>query len=797
MEQRVGSLTGVAAPAVRRSARAIGAASTAAPVLLTAAGCLVAAAAALPAYQVAAAPADLLAAAGGSAVISLLSAGAGKARAAVSYGASLAGLIVLLLAGSGFQPVAVLHALERGPNRVISETLPIGGGFAALSPLIVVLWLCSAVCSEILLRSPASTGSLRGRVALVVPVLLFALCFAVASGAPRHDRWGAPVLLALLGCAAVLLYRQAAPAGEAGGEAGGETGAWLRHRPPIIGVAAAGAAAAALAAAAPVVPSLSARPAALHRNPPVALPALVDPVAVMAQLRDGRPHQAPQQELAAHLDHSSTGYMALAELDTYDGAHWRFTATFEPTGGRIPRLAGSSAAVDDAVVTQTVDLTGPPPEPLLAAIDRPVSVAGAPVVTDASTGMLLPRSAVPHSYTVVSDAPAVTLAGIPQADGLDPAIATADSSALPPDTSAALATSLRFLATLTGQRPAPTVGFLQSVLSALHSEEKRIDPSLTAPAAAGSKNGPRQAPAGTSLSAVINAVTVDRAATPEQFATFFAMTARYLGVPTRMVTGYRLADSSTGAVLPAGTYRVTSRQAWAWVEVPVAGLGWVVADPTPDATTTAAAPPPESVQAPATTVPPHQANAVPRNQVYGGHALAPGARLPSSHPSHPPVWLLALLVALGLVVLASAAGPGQAALRRAWKRRTRRSGDANEMAVGAWLELLDVLQRAGMRPGPAATNAELAADAGNHFGAELAEAAATVAAIADQAVFSSTLPVEERSAREAWDAARTAQAVLLRALSRRDRVRSLLLVGSAPRHPSSGQPSRRGRATLG
>ena len=420
MEQRVGSLTGVAAPAVRRSARAIEAASTAAPVLLTAAGCLVAAAAALPAYQVAAAPADLLAAAGGSAVISLLSAGAGKARAAVSYGASLAGLIVLLLAGSGFQPVAVLHALERGPNRVISETLPIGGGFAALSPLIVVLWLCSAACGEILLRSPASTGSLRGRVALVVPVLLFALCFAVASGAPRHDRWGAPVLLALLSCAAVLLYRQAAPAGEAGGEAG----AWLRHRPPIIGVAAAGAAAAALAAAAPVVPSLSARPAALHRSPPVALPALVDPVAVMAQLRDGRPHQAPQQELAAHLDHSSTGYMALAELDTYDGAHWRFTATFEPTGGRIPRPAGSSAAVDDVAVTQTVDLTGPPPEPLLAAIDRPVSVAGPPVVTDASTGMLLPRSAVPHSYTVVSDAPAVTLAGIPQADGLDPAIGT-------------------------------------------------------------------------------------------------------------------------------------------------------------------------------------------------------------------------------------------------------------------------------------------------------------------------------------------------------------------------------------
>ena len=32
---------------------------------------------------------------------------------------------------------------------------------------------------------------------------------------------------------------------------------------------------------------------------------------------------------------------------------------------------------------------------------------------------------------------------------------------------------------------------------------------------------------------------------------------------------------------PPGSYTVTNRQAWTWVEVPVAGLGWVVADPTP------------------------------------------------------------------------------------------------------------------------------------------------------------------------------------------------------------------------
>ena len=44
---------------------------------------------------------------------------------------------------------------------------------------------------------------------------------------------------------------------------------------------------------------------------------------------------------------------------------------------------------------------------------------------------------------------------------------------------------------------------------------------------------------------MINAVTVDRAATPEQFATFYAVVARYLGVPARLVTGFRVAPPDT------------------------------------------------------------------------------------------------------------------------------------------------------------------------------------------------------------------------------------------------------------
>ena len=794
-------MTSLPSTALGRPQDTTGLAAPAAAAVLTATGCLVAALAALPAYQVPGAPAALTAAAGGAAVIALVSVGLAHTRAPFSYGASLAALIVLLLAGSGFQAAAVLHALEHGPNQVLSETLPIGGGLAVLAPLVVVVWLCAGACCEIILRSPPDGGSSRGRSALAVPLVLFLACFAVASAAPRHDRWGAPILLALLGGAAVFIGRSNATTGDPPPGPDDRTGMWLRCRPFAVGVVGAGTVAAALTTAAAALPQLSAAPAALHRRPPVALPALVDPVAVMAELRDGRARQAPLPELTAHLDRPSTGYLALAELDSYDGAEWRFAATFEPTGGRIPQPPASSTNVEDQPVTQTFDLTGRPPEPLLPAIDRPLSVAGAPVVADAATGMLLPQSALPRSYTVVSDAPAVTLAGVPVADGLDPALATAPASALPPDTSNALVTSLRFLATLTGQRPSPSIAFLQSALTALHAKERRIDPSLGSPPAKAVEGSGSQAPAGTSLSAVINAVTVDRAATPEQFATFFAMTARYLGVPTRMVTGYRVAPSSSDAPLPPGTYRVTSRQAWAWVEIPVAGLGWVVADPTPDATTGAASPPPESVQAPATTVPPRRPNAVPRNQFTGGHALAPRADLRSSHTSGLPTWLLVLSGVLGVLAAAAAAGPGQAGARRAWRRRSRGSGDAGEMAVGAWLELLDALQRAGMPPRSGATSTELVADAADHFGLELGEAAASVATVADRAVFSPSSPVDELTAQTAWVATRSIEAMLARGLCRRDRLRYLLAVGSAPRSPTAAvdrsRPPRRPRATLG
>jgi len=60
------------------------------------------------------------------------------------------------------------------------------------------------------------------------------------------------------------------------------------------------------------------------------------------------------------------------------------------------------------------------------------------------------------------------------------------------------------------------------------------------------------------------------------FATAFAMVLRSVGVPCRLVTGYKEGEF----LRDAGFWVFRARHAWAWVEVPFAGKGWVQFDAT-------------------------------------------------------------------------------------------------------------------------------------------------------------------------------------------------------------------------
>lgn len=701
--------------------------------------------------------------------------------AAVSYVASAAGLIVFLVAMTGPHPAELARQLAQGPSRIVSETLPLSGSPGSLAILVVLVWLCGAATSELLIRSGTHGGA-----AMFIPAALFVLTFAASASAPGRDEASGPLLLAVLASIALVRHHHASHVTAVTTD--DSAARPPRYRASLLGAGSVAAVATILGFAVPALPAMSRPPATLHRAAPTGSTLLVDPVDTMADLRDGNPHAPARTELTVELGQPAIGYLAVAVLDDYDGAVWRFDTTFQPTGGRIP-LGPAATSVSTTPVRERITIDVPLPLPLLPAVDHPYRVGGVAVLADPPSGMLLPQSRIftPVSYTVYSDAPDSTLAGLPAAFGLDTTVANPADDALPPNSTTDMAAALRFLSTVTRQRPAPTVAFLQSVLTALRTNDRRIDPSLpgslprptsttTVAPAAGSLGG-------VSLSEVINAVTINRAATPEQFATLFAMVARYLGVPARVVTGFRLASSATSATVPSGVHQVTDRQAWAWVEIPVSGLGWVLADPTPDAVTALSAPPPEQVQAPNTTLPSRQANAVPGNAINGGHALANPASVTRRHQHPVSPWVVALAGVAGFLLLVLLVVPGQAAVRRLWRRRYRRSQQPDELAVGAWLELLDGLDRAGMDPEAGWTSTEVATEAGLHFGREVEEAVRSVGTVADRAVFSTSHQIAHPIALHSWSTQLSAGRLALRTLDRRQRLRAMLSVGSSPRRP--------------
>jgi Transglutaminase-like superfamily len=772
----------------------------------------------LRAYQVPGAGQFVAAAAIASTVLTFLAVRYWRQGPAVSYPLSLVGLVVVLFAGGGLHPGQILRAIGDGPNHLLTETLPLTGSRASLSALIVLTWLCAAVTSELLARG--GPGQRRLAAGVAVPLACYVLCYSVSSSAPGRDRVAGPLLfLVLAGMVLTLQHENQSSARFVGPSAPGEpNGRPSRYRRIAIGAGVAVAVTALVALLVPALPGMATRPASLHHPAPVSAKVVIDPVDAMATLRDGSPKTPAYDVLHVDMNSQSTGYLALAVLDSYDGALWHFDATFEPTGGRIPGPAGAGKSVGSPPVTQRIGIERDLPVPFLPALDRASTVAGLSVAADSGTGMMLPDDPTNGlvSYSVTSLAPSATLGSLSPADGVGSAYAslrspvTAADLALPPGTAAVMGSTMKFLAGLTGERPVASVAFLQSLLTTLHSNERRIDPHLTpAPqpnpigsantGGRSSSNGKRPvatsplttavsaataSTGGTSLSEVVNAITVDRSATPEQFATLYAMAARYMGVPARIVTGFRVGPTSTGDPVAAGSYQVTNRQAWAWVEIPVAGVGWVVADPTPDTTTAVAAPPPET-ESPATTLPPRQANAVPRNELSGGHPLAKPSTLKIPHSYQMPGWFLGLIIGAAAVLLALAAGPGLAAGRRLWRRRSRRaSTEPAALAVGAWLELLDGLSQAGMRTAPGSTSSEVAREAGASFGPDVIDPVQQVGSMADQAVCSTREPPDAAGAEQAWTTQRNLIRGIHAHLDRRARARALMSVGSSPRRPS-------------
>jgi hypothetical protein len=173
--------------------------------------------------------------------------------------------------------------------------------------------------------------------------------------------------------------------------------------------------------------------------------------------------------------------------------------------------------------------------------------------------------------------------------------------------------------------------------------------------------------------------------TSEQYATYVALAARLVGLPSRIVTGFRISsDATTASLTPANSYT--------WAEVYSKG-GWHVQDATPTREGKG------SARSGAITVQP------PESDPSGSSSCAQTSCNTVIHPYAPRGTgnrLLQLLVTMGKVTggvaLLLIVWSGVVSLLKRRRRRARRRGTAPQQVRGAITELLALRRELGQSP---------------------------------------------------------------------------------------------------
>jgi transglutaminase-like putative cysteine protease len=399
----------------------------------------------------------------------------------------------------------------------------------------------------------------------------------------------------------------------------------------------------------------------------------------------------PQERLLdTTLD--ADGRIRLAVLSDYDGVTWRVGATYRPAGRTMPDSAGS---LPQQAVRQTITIAGLTGK-LLPAVGTPRQVDGLRVAYDQSSGTLIHPDGLSGgmTYTVTSRYDDIDVNLLPGAQTPEDA-----SMARYIAIGAGVPQSIQALAQRLGAENGAPYQRARAIEQFL-SEHYRLD---------------SQAPSGHAypnldffLFGPIDAG--GQRGTSEQFAASFAVLARLLNLPSRVVVGF---------AAKAGNHPVTAGDAFAWPEVYFQDLGWVAFSPLPEPQATPrpleeefrpkpeqSSPPPVS-EAPVPTL----SAAAPsiQDSQGGGGAAAGGTNVAMiAGVSAGSLLLLAAVVLVIALLLA----------RSALRRRRLDADDPTDRVSGAWLEVNDALRLAGQPAPPHLSAVEVSAHA--------AEAAANV-----------------------------------------------------------------------
>jgi transglutaminase-like putative cysteine protease len=421
--------------------------------------------------------------------------------------------------------------------------------------------------------------------------------------------------------------------------------------------------------------------------------------------------------------------LRLVVLDQFDGQDWTTDARYLPTGSRVPAaadgVADRFAAAATITVTQRITI-GTLDGAWLPAAVRPAAVTGTAVSVDPVDGQVLaPGGTRPGlSYQVVSQVPQYS------ADQLRAAVPADDAAAV-----AALSLPPRVPAIIrqTAQQATAGAGFpyqQAARLAAWLRSAGRYVP---------------DAPPGHTYGHIAYFLSKSRRGTSEQFAAAFALMARAIGLPSRVVVGFR-----PGPAGPDGLRVVTGADALAWPEIDFRGLGWVPFYPTPGSA------------GPASTAQVLGVGESTQRQKIDQSLAAtplkgPGPRVVSTgRPAAPAhrglkVWLI-VAVALAVLVLA-ALGYLALVVLLPWRRTARLRASADHdparAVAGAWLETVHELRAADLVGVTSRTTSEVAEFGASRLGAAAGRPLTELAALADSCEFGD-VPPDRATALAAW-----------------------------------------------
>ncbi|HLS48700.1 MAG TPA: transglutaminaseTgpA domain-containing protein [Actinomycetaceae bacterium] len=554
------------------------------------------------------------------------------------------------------EDVALLGPLLDAVPRLLTAPRPAPLTVETLVPAVLLAWLTALGVALVILRPRAQPGG-GAQTAAVAPIAGAAVLYVAGEllTAGAGDRHGIVALTIVLVTAATWVLIR--PARGANARAGSKR---RQRSRPGAGLLAVGAASAVALVAAALPADQTFEPRA-HVPPPQLPAAVTNPLPELGswQLR-------PDLELfTVHSSHGPVPpRLTLTVLPDFDGITWRLDARLRAIGvvdeATLPpgkRRAATELSFD-------IDgLTGP----WLPSSGVSSRVGGVGVSMDVETGTLVVAEGVAPAMRVEvageRDAPAqeeIAAAGVPPAAE---AARYLEVPRLPPE----LHAEAEAMVTGAGSRLEQALAIEQAVQA-----QRFRDPA---------------AASGSSYGRIMELLFLPQdeggqVGSTEQFASAFAILARSVGLPSRLVVGFDLTE------LPEGTTSATVRgeHATVWPEVYFAGAGWVPFAPSPGEES--ALPPPVVEQEERVTTPPTPDGSDDASGDEGTEEAA--AEAEPSGISGGAVALAALVILGGAAAVVALAC---AALRWFRRQRWRASGPR-----GAWAHVHDVFVLAFTEP---------------------------------------------------------------------------------------------------